>query len=242
MYAEVIDSLYENDTVEGVALFNDHGDLVENQLALGEEAVKKIGLSLNRIRAGLLNSAREMNGFLLKTDKYLLQAIIHQDVLVLLQVDPSSSSNQNYLIVKSQFGDRPVISTPKPTPVEKNIFKPIQPKVDAAVTQVRKPQVVTSIPKPVQEPVQESAGPIVDWAEFRSSLSSLIKRVAPSGVANKMISNASIEAGITVDQETVELPKAVSIGTSVVAKIPNASRRKLIEKEYLLMIQKYLTI
>lgn len=238
MYTEVIDSLYENDAVEGVALFNDCGDLVENQLALGEDAVRKIGISLNRIRAGLLNSAREMKGFLLKTDKYLLQAIIHQDVLILLQVDPSSSSNQNYLMVKSQFGDRPVIPTRKPAPVEKPLFQPEQAVVDTGSAQKRQPKVVMSVPKPAEE----KAARVVDWDEFRGSLVALIKRVTSGRVANKMISNASVEAGIILDQKTVELAIAVNIGITVVTKIPDASDRKLIENEYQLMVQRYLAV
>lgn len=227
MYTEIINELYENDAVEGVALFNDHGDLVENQLALGEGAVTKIGISLNRIRAGLLTSSREMNGFLLKTDEYLLQAIIHHDCLILLQVEPTSSANQNYNMVKSQLGDRPVMSEPEQVTVKRPIFESQQVARDVLVE-----------PK-VSEPEVIVTEDIVDWAEFRASLASLIKRVAPSGVANKMISNASIEAGIILDQDTIELKKAIIVGSNVVSKIPNASRRKLIENEYKIMVQKF---
>ena len=225
MYKEIVDIIYENEGVEGIAIFNDLGNLVVNQLALNEEALVKIGASLTSIRSGLEGVSREILGFVLKTDNYLLQAIIQREVTFLLEITPGYSVTETYSSVKSQIGMRhsaPASSTNTLSPQTQEL-----------------PAIVKAEPAKA-EPVKEvEDGSVIDWQEFRNSLLLLIKRVAPSGVANKMITAASVEFGILAEQEVVSFDKANAIGLKVVNKIPNASRRKLIANEYKIMVKQY---
>ena len=228
MYKEIVDIIYENEGVEGIAIFNDLGNLVVNQLALNEEALVKIGASLTSIRSGLEGVSREILGFVLKTDNYLLQAIIQKEVTFLLQITPGYSVTETYSSVKSQIGMRhsaPASSTNTLSPQTQEL-----------------PAIVKAEPakaEPVKEVEEVEDGSVIDWQEFRNSLLLLIKRVAPSGVANKMITAASVEFGILAEQEVVSFDKANAIGLKVVNKIPNASRRKLIANEYEIMVKQY---
>jgi len=220
MYKEIVDVIYENEGVEGIAIFNDLGNLVVNQLALNEEALVKVGTSLTNVRSGLAGVSREVLGFVLKTDDYLLQAIIQKEVTFLLQITPGYSVAEIYSSVKSQMGIKQAALAPSP-----NALSP------QAQTQPTPAKV--ELVKEVEE------GAVIDWQEFRGSLMLLIKRVATSGVANKMITAASVELGILAEQEVVTFDTANAVGQKVVNKIPNASRRKLIANEYEIMVKQY---
>jgi len=218
MHSELIDLLYENDAVEGVALFHDSGKLVENQLAISETSVNQIFLCLNDIKQGLADASRTMQGFLIKNSKYLLQAFIHGDLILLLQVGANFSPEKTYQSLRSQLG---VSSTP-----EDGVSREKSQEAEQEVVEKLEVEEVDSSPK-------------IDWAEFQQKISSLVKRVAPSGVAKSMISTAIKDAGVSEEASELSAETAFDIGSAVLAKIPNASRRKIIEKEYQLLISKY---
>ena len=220
MHSELIDLLYENDAVEGVALFQT-GQLAENQLALSEASVTQICSCIYEIQQGLADAGRLMQGFLIKNSKYLLQAFLHNDLVILLQVTPSYSPEQTYQALSSQLGKT---SSPSLPP--------------AATEQTQKPAAEkVAVETAVVEEADDSSH--IDWSEFQQKLSSLIKRVAPGGVAKSMISAAIKEAGASEEDARIAPETAFEIGNSVVAKIPNASRRKIIEKEYQALVKKF---
>ena len=175
MHSELIDLLYENDAVEGVALFQT-GQLAENQLALSEASVTQICSCIYEIQQGLADAGRKMQGFLIKNSKYLLQAFLHNDLVILLQVTPSYSPEQTYQALSSQLGKT---SSPSLPPAAEQTQKPAAEKV--------------AVETAVVEEADDSSH--IDWSEFQQKLSSLIKRVAPGGVAKSMISAAIKEAG-----------------------------------------------
>ena len=161
-----------------------------------------------------------MQGFLIKNSKYLLQAFLHNDLVILLQVTPSYSPEQTYQALSSQLGKT---SSPSLPPAAEQTQKPAAEKV--------------AVETAVVEEVDDSSH--IDWSEFQQKLSSLIKRVAPGGVAKSMISAAIKEAGASEEDARIAPETAFEIGNSVVAKIPNASRRKIIEKEYQALVKKF---
>ena len=218
MESEFIDLLYENEAVEGIAIFTASGKLTENQLALNDAAVLQIFSSLNKIKSGLKAAEREMKGFVFKTNKYLLQAIVHGDLLILLQLSPKHSLDNTHTKIISQLGE----IAPSPTP----------PKTTTQVTKT-----VVKEPVSTEEPAAESQ---IAWDVFHGSLLSLLKRVAPYAVAKKMIDSAALNEGFAAgENQNAPLETAFTIGQHVIDKIPNASRRKLLQKEYDLMIKQY---
>ncbi|MGJ8676545.1 MAG: hypothetical protein ACSHX0_03415 [Akkermansiaceae bacterium] len=218
MHTELIDLLYENEAVEGVALFKDTGDLLESHLALSESSVIQICASLVSMKFGLAEASRAMKGFVIKTEKYTLQAYIYKDLLILLQVNPSYALDKTYLKIQSQLGDQ----AKSPAALPRN----------SGVT-ITESDVATTENVTIDEPM-------VQWADFKQKLATLIKRVAPSGVANKMIAASATAVGVSDEIGQIPLETAIKVGQDVVAKIPNASRRKLIEKEYNILAQQYI--
>ncbi len=216
VHSELIDLLYENDAVEGVALFHHSGELVENQLAISEASVTQVCSCLVNINESLAAAGRTMQGFVIKNTKYLLQALLYNDLVILLQLTPSFSPEKTYQSINSQLGRA---SASAAVPV-------LQQRQEGTQETVTKEEEVASVL-------------MVNWFEFQQQLSSLIKRVAPSGVATSMITTAIKDAEISADLAQIPLEKATEIGSAVVTKIPNASRRKIIEKEYQLLVKKF---
>ncbi|MGJ8673321.1 hypothetical protein [Rubritalea sp.] len=214
MYQELIELLYENEAVEAVALFTDQGHLIENQLAISESTITQVCASLVTIKNGLAGSNREMKGFLVKTQKYTLQAYVHSDLLILLQVSSNFSINKTYHNIQSQLGQK--------------TYSPASGDAQA-VSSNTQTEVAQS----------EQAEYSVEWDDFRQKLATLIKRIAPSGVANKMIDTSMKEAGYADSPISLPFENAVAIGQSVVAKIPNASRRKLIDQEFQVLAEQF---
>ena len=54
-----------------------------------------------------------------------------------------------------------------------------------------------------------------------------------------MVDSAAAELGIEKSDSDIPIETALSIGATVVNGIPNASRRKLIQKEYDIIIKQY---
>lgn len=217
MHNELIDILYEHETVEGLALFHDSGILIENQLAISELAVIQICACIIKIRRGLAEASREMKGFVIKNSKYILQVYMHGDLLILLQVKSILSAEKTYQTLQSQLGSAQTQSLNTAQKPRKSL-RVVQ---DATIT------------------ASYDEALTIDWTDFRNKLTKIIKRIAPSGIANKMINAAMQQEGLSEQQANVSFETAFTIGNSVVAKIPNASRRKLIEKEFATLTQQY---
>ena len=66
----------------------------------------------------------------------------------------------------------------------------------------------------------------------------LLKRVAPGAIADKMITDVFSAEGVDASAASIPKEQTIGLGRQIVAKIPNKSRRKMIEKEYDLLTQK----
>ena len=88
------------------------------------------------------------------------------------------------------------------------------------------------------EPVEsQPAGNQIDVADFKSQMRHLLKRVAPGAIADKMITDTFTAEGIDTSATSIPKEQAIGLGAKVVEKIPNKSRRKMIENEYALLIK-----
>lgn len=211
MDSDLIDLIYQNEAVEGIAIFDANNNLVENQLSLNLNKATAIAATLVKLKNGLNNAGREMRGFLIKTSSILLLVNMYSDKLILLEISEGFSVNEvegNLRSILGEATDQPVVKT-----------LPAHPAQQAAVT-----------------PAEEEMVDGIDLADFKSSLSKLLKTVAPGKLAETMINKAMNEMGI--DEQAVQLPQdqATKLGYEVIARVPNKARRKIIENEYTTML------
>ena len=229
MNPDLIDKLYENDAVEALAVFNHDGQLTENHLSLNEDTVTQIGGSILGIKSGLQQADRQLKGFVIKTPKYSFIVCFHGTSLVLLQISPGHSLEKTHNNIVSQLGIAASVTAPAGTVQSLGIPKPVQ----------------QSNPEPVQEEEVSEPEPAteagIDYSEFEHELVKILKPIATSVIANKMIKKAIQRSGLTVSAGAqIDIHQAMGIGNDVIEQIPNAKKRKIIQHEYLTMVQKYL--
>lgn len=210
MDSDLIDLIYQNEAVEGVAIFDANNNLVENQLSLNLNKATAIAATLAKLKKGLNNAGREMRGFLIKTSSILLLVNMYSDKLILLEISEGFSVNEVEGNLRSILGgaaDQPVVKTLPVQPAEEEIT-----------------------------PVKEEMVDGIDLADFKNSLSKLLKTVAPGKLAETMINKAMND--MRIDEQAVQLPQdqATKLGYEVIARVPNKARRKIIENEYTTML------
>jgi len=208
MDLDLIDLVYRNDEVEGVAVATATGEIIENQLAVTGHSVQTIGNSIVAIAQGLAGAKRKLRGFLLRSETTTLQVCVFDDFIVFIQLSEPFSATKVEKSVRSIFGG---VNQQTQTPA-------------AAITEAAETQA---------EQAWEPPADHIPIADFSDKLSTLLKRVAPSNVASKMISEGFNAAGVDISTtDTIAKQEAIDIGSDIIEKIPNASRRKIIIKEY----------
>ena len=217
MDPEIIDLIYQNDEVVGVAVFSKTGDLIENQLSINDESISVVAQTISSIASALHNAERELKGFLLQSTAVTLQVCVVSDFILVMQMAEEFSANKVEQSVRSIFtGIVPTDPTPSPVPAVSEEV------VNAAAS----------------EPVEsQPAGNQIDVADFKSQMRHLLKRVAPGPIAEKMITDTFTAEGIDTSATSIPKEQAIELGAKVVEKIPNKSRRKMIENEYALLIK-----
>ncbi len=213
MDLELIDLVYRNDEVEGVAIATATGEIIENQLAATGNSVQNIGSTIATIAQGLAQAKRKLRGFLLQSDTTILQVCVFEDFIVFIQLNEPFSATKVEKSVRSIFGG-----------VNERAQTPQAAITEAAITKAAE----TEAAKAAEPPADHIA-----LGSFADKLSTLLKRVAPSNVASKMIKDGFNAADVDIaTTDTIAKQKAIDIGATIIEKIPNASRRKIIIKEY----------
>ncbi|MDB9741361.1 hypothetical protein OAB00_00760 [Akkermansiaceae bacterium] len=220
----IIDLIYQNEAVEGIAIFDAQNQLVENQLSINQGSVLVIAETIHNIRMGLASAGRDMLGFLIKTDRMMIQVCMFPDKLVLLEVSQDFSANETDKKLRSIFGGSRGATTQLVS--VKSVQLPAAAEEEPVVEEIPVAQAVTEV---IPEP-QIVDG--IDWQGFKGSTHSLLKRVAPDRVAENMMNGVIKDMGLDPAAELMPKEQAVEFGYKVIAKIPNKSRRALMEKEY----------
>ena len=211
--SDLIDLIYSNEEVEGVAVTSITGDtIIENQLTITDNSLQTISTTVERIKTGLIGAKRKLNGFLFRSENTILQVCVFSEYMIFVQLNESGSASKVEKSIRSIFGqyrERSQVSAP-----EENR------EVAGQETQA-------------EEVSEEPPADHINLEDFASKLKNLLKRVAPGGVAEKMINAGFTEAKIDIaSMKTIAKSDAIALGESVIGKIPNASRRKIILKEY----------
>ncbi len=214
MDSELIDLIYQNEDVEGAAIFDANNQLVENQLSITLNKVMTIAETLLDLRHSLMKARREMLGFLIKSDKILLHVAIFPNMLIVLELSSGASINS----VDKKL--RSLIGSGQDAPAKK-----VQPSIPVAFQPEQQVQHLNTAALP-------SVADGVDFVDFKLRLSKLLKAIAPGKVAEGMISSAMKDMDIEPSTLALAKPTATELGYNVIAKIPNKARRKIIENEY----------
>ena len=219
MNTDFIDLIYQNEAVEGVAIFSSTGILIENQLSINESSALLIAKTITDISNSLSSVKRPLQGFFIKSDTITIQICLVNNIMVLLEVNNESSANETDHKLRSILGDISIPEVPNlididDTPVEEI---PIQEEQAAETVQ-------TTEALPAEGDIK--------WSEYKAKLTSILKRVAPDNIVENMI-KSSLEEGASYGENTfLSKEQAIEIGQKVILKIPNKARRKLIEKEF----------
>ena len=104
---EIIESVYDVDSVEGAALFSPDAVLLENQLSISEAAVLQIGQILLQMKSDLASAERLLKGLLLGSEKQAFLVYLYGDHLLLLQLNDMTKTNESYTRLKSVLGEPP---------------------------------------------------------------------------------------------------------------------------------------
>ncbi len=214
-HEEIIEKIYDISAVEGLAWFEQGGNLVENQLSISEEAVQKIGEVIFLMRSNLAVAARDLRGLVIKSGAQTFINYIHGNTLILLEVDSAASLDDVYSALKSQLGESKEVVQ----------LAPVNTGAAAESAQVQE-----------EEVLQEGDIP---WDEFYRSMLVQFKKVAPAQLAKKLIAESCKFAGVAESSKGVSLEQATSIATEASKKIPNQARREMLQKELQALLAKY---
>ena len=237
MNANLIDLIYQNDEVEGVAVFTLDGEMVENQLDISEDAILVVSRTVASISYGFQKAGRTVKGFLLKSQELSLQICFIDGYILLMQLAEDFSANKIEQQIRSIFRSS-TVSMSIPSPPE---ALPSQPEALPLQPVAQPSQPVAQPSQPETQPQPETpdviTADIIGLPDFLENLTKLLKRVSPSSVADKMIKDAFKQEGIDLNAKAITRDMAVYMGDKAIAKIPNKARRKMIEREYHLLIE-----
>ncbi len=237
MNADVIDLIYQNEEVIGLAVFSREGTLIENQLSIDENSLTIVAKTIAHIAGGLGRANRTLKGFMLKSDRLTLMISVFDDSILLLELSSPFSADKIEKNLRSLISGSTSLVGSLPQAAQ-----PSQP-AQSPVMQVGASAVADEPKKlPVITPEAEVALPpanLISFPEYKSSIAKLMKRVAPGGVADKMIAEVLAAASVDMNSKDIDRDLAIHLGEQIVAKIPNAGRRKMIAKEYHMLSQNF---
>ncbi len=234
MNADVIDLIYQNEEVEGLAIFSREGNLVENQLSIDESSLAVVAKTIAEIATSLGEVNRLLKGFVLKSDKLTLMICVFDRSILLLELISPFSANKVEKNLRSLISGSTSLIEVEDAPAHSSPLEITEPVV---ANEPKK--LLVNIPEVTPAVVEQQSENTINFSEYKSNMAKLMKRVAPGGVADKMIADVFAAESVDVNNEQIDRDLAIRLGEKIIAKIPNASRRKMIIKEYNVLSQKF---
>ena len=203
-----LDKFYQLGNIEGLALINEEGHLVEDQLVLSSAASAVVAKSFFQIHRSLEEAGRSCRGFLAKFSEYQFVSMVVNSGILILQFNSDQKVNSIY--------EQAVMMASYQT------VSPSGPQQESS---------------PVLELVsEEDEGLLLTWLDFKSGLSKALSRVAPSNLIKKLMDDAIESAGVNTE-DTPSLEQMKIIGIRAIELVPNKGRRKMVEKELQIVLQ-----
>jgi len=75
--------------------------------------------------------------------------------------------------------------------------------------------------------------------EFNKLMHQLLRNVAPGPIAKKLINETILSEGLDLTVSKITKNNAIPLGEKIIAKVPNISRRKMVQKEYSLIVKDF---
>lgn len=227
MDEEIIDLIYQNEDVEGVAIFTRAGELIESQLSIMEEALQVVSKIVVDIANAFASADRELRGFLLQSEKVTLQIFVLREAILILQLNDSFEASRIDKKIRSIFNSRtsvvPVVASP--------VFSAVEMPADPVELNLDPEPVPVPIPLPDSEPPEDTSE-YIDFVAFQARLRELLKGVAPEKVTNDMIEATLLKNKVESSYAILEKREAFNLGQQVIDKIPNEEKRKTLSQDY----------
>ena len=206
--SELIDLVYENEEVESLAIADLDGGIIENQLILTTESASVVAKTVSSLYHSLTAGKRSLNGLMFKTGSLILQVCIFETCIVLVQLDPRASANETEKNIRSVFGSFSLPAT--------SIGKPESGKNTSTEND------------PSDHTKEESLEGHINFQDFYSVFTALLKRVAPNGEAEKLINEKFFHLEIDVElTETIFKEDALLLGREIINKIHDEGSRSI---------------
>ncbi len=224
MNATELDKFYSLGNVEGLAFIDANQVLVENQMLVSEEVASALAYSFSGIFGGLAAARRPCKGFLVRTSKNQFLGLPVLTGIVILQLNPADEVDKYFReavsIIGTQTGSEIAeIST------STTVVQPALPGQQVVAQAQAQP---------------EAGGDLAGiYNDFISSLSKALIKVAPQNVTKKILAQAH-EQVLEGASAPASKEQIYAIGQHAVSAVPNAGRRKLVEKELELITQRCL--
>jgi len=237
MDEQTLDLIYDNAEVASVAVLNYSGNLLENHLPVLESELSVVIGTVFEIYNGFNTAGRQVLGFVLKSDRMTLLISFFEEAVVIIEVVGKCSLNALDKKLRSTLGSlslapatRPVITSQITDAV--NRVTPITRPITSSVAQVTPAVTLATVQQGIGKITPQGSGEVVDVSVLRTDLVKLLKKVAPGGLAEKMVNDAFALKSVDLESTSIDKLKALEVGHEVVNKIPNKSRRKMIAKEF----------
>lgn len=222
---QTLDLIYEVSGVGSLAIINHQGELYDNQLPILEDQLSAIITSVMTVHNDFLAAGRDVRGFTLKSESMTLMVAFFDNIVLIIEVLEPCSLNAMNGSLNSIFSRN--VSGVKSAPITTATLQ-TSPVTTAAATGTA----TSATQSTAESPAGENN---IDFATFKTSLTKILKKVAPANLAEKMITDTLTVRGVDPSATLIDRKEAVKLGFEVISKIPNKKRKKLIENEFTLL-------
>ncbi len=204
----------------GALLMNEDGDIVENQLPLSDEKAAQVIAPLWSILMGLKKSGRHVKSLHTSSGSHHYSTYMLED--------------GSYLAIR--FAD-----SYNPDDVSKRVTE-VRESLKSCVADFTESLFVNPVDKSKKLPTSDETPAKTQPADpetkdYLKALSSMMSRIAPAGQALVML-NRALETN-ECDRETLQKSNFLAIGKTLVESVPNKGRRKMIQKEFDIISNKF---
>lgn len=218
-YDELVDRIYDNAGIDGVACLQADGKLIESQLSISEDSVRVIADALIGMRQNLTGAYRDLKGLVFETENQRFISFFNDTVLLLIEVQKSAPVNETFEAIRSLFGDG----------VTAEAYSVESPAVQQDVSQAN---------QVFEEEIEDG----LPREECEKVLLGDLKRVASAQLAKKIVAEASHVFGIPDEQTVLSREQFASIAREASERIPNPARRRMLQKELKTQLAKHFDI
>jgi len=221
MDSKLLDLIYENKEVSGVALAYYNGEVKENQLLIPDPSVEKVAKRFGELRASLSGSQRNLKGFSVRTPDGIFQVSFFESFMVLVSLYEGCESAANKV-------DNSIHSI-----MNENAFPPHTKGVTTAAVEGALHTSEGLGPEAIVADDGSSVlpGNSILLTKHCYQLVALISSRAPKEDAVELVTESVQDLNLE-DVVTITASEAISIGNKAISKMSNSKERKFVSIEF----------